>query len=83
MAPTYAGDFHLRGKDLRAHGLNRVGNMLVPNSNYCAFEDWIMPILDAMLREQQQGMLWTPSKVSPICCKCGSAHVLIRLPEPA
>ena len=69
MAPTYAGDFHLRGKDLRAQGLNRVGNMLVPNSNYCDFEDWIMPILDAMLHEQQQGMLWTPSKVSSICCK--------------
>ena len=63
MAPTYAGDFQLRGKDLRAQGLNRVGNMLVPNSNYCAFEDWIMPILDAMLREQKQGTLWTPSKV--------------------
>ena len=64
MAPTYAGDFHLRGKDLRALGLNRVGNMLVPNSNYCAFEDWIMPILDAMLLEQKQGTLWTPSKVT-------------------
>ena len=67
MAPTYAGDFHLRGKDLRAQGLNRVGNMLVPNSNYCAFEDWIMPILDTMLLEQKQGMLWTPSKVHFLC----------------
>lgn len=64
MAPTYAGDFHLKGQDLRAQGLNRVGNMLVPNSNYCAFEDWIMPILDTMLLEQQQGTHWTPSKVT-------------------
>ncbi len=64
MAPTYAGDFQLRGQDLRAQGLNRVGNMLVPNSNYCAFEDWIMPILDTMLLEQQQGTHWTPSKVT-------------------
>lgn len=63
MAPTFAGDFHLRGKELRAQGLNRVGNMLVPNSNYCAFEDWVMPILDAMLAEQKQGTHWTPSKV--------------------
>ncbi|DBA73652.1 TPA: deoxyhypusine synthase [Trebouxia sp. C0005] len=63
MAPTYAGDFHLKGQDLRAQGLNRVGNMLVPNSNYCAFEDWIMPILDTMLIEQQQGTHWTPSKM--------------------
>ena len=70
MAPTYAGDFHLRGKDLRAQGLNRVGNMLVPNSNYCAFEDWIMPILDAMLLEQKQGTLWTPSKVQQLVSDC-------------
>lgn len=67
MAPTFAGDFHLRGKELRAQGLNRVGNMLVPNSNYCAFEDWVMPILDAMLAEQKQGTCWTPSKVSKPC----------------
>ena len=35
----------------------------VPNSNYCAFEDWVMPVLGAMLREQQGGgARWTPSK---------------------
>jgi deoxyhypusine synthase len=55
----------LPGKELRAKGLNRIGNMLVPNSNYCLFEDWIMPLLDDMLQEQQQqGTVWTPSKVS-------------------
>jgi deoxyhypusine synthase len=53
------------GKELRSKGLNRIGNMLVPNSNYCLFEDWIMPLLDQMLKEQQeQGTVWTPSKVS-------------------
>jgi hypothetical protein len=52
------------GKELRAKGLNRIGNMLVPNSNYCLFEDWIMPLLDDMLKQQQeQGTVWTPSKV--------------------
>ena len=52
------------GAELRKQGLNRIGNMLVPNSNYCKFEDWIMPILDAMLEEQEkQGVNWTPSKV--------------------
>lgn len=34
-------------------GLNRIGNLLVPNDNYCKFEDWITPILDKMLEEQQ------------------------------
>lgn len=64
LAPTYVGDFHLKGAELRREGLNRIGNMLVPNSNYCAFEDWIMPVFEAMLREQQdQGTRWTPSSV--------------------
>lgn len=64
MAPTYVGDFQLKGADLRKRGLNRIGNMLVPNSNYCKFEDWVMPILEAMLQEQQaQAVSWTPSKV--------------------
>lgn len=30
----------------------RIGNLLVPNDNYCKFEDWLMPILDQMLLEQ-------------------------------
>ena len=28
MAPTYVGDFALKGADLRKRGLNRIGNML-------------------------------------------------------
>lgn len=64
LAPTYTGEFHLRGADLRKKGLNRIGNLLVPNMNYCKFEDWLNPILDAMLKEQQeQGVTWTPSKM--------------------
>lgn len=30
----------------------RIGNLLVPNDNYCKFEDWLIPILDQMLLEQ-------------------------------
>ncbi|KAJ8673078.1 hypothetical protein QAD02_004339 [Eretmocerus hayati] len=64
LAPTYVGDFHLDGKILRDKGINRIGNLLVPNNNYCLFEDWVTPILDKMLDEQKQdGILWTPSKV--------------------
>ncbi len=49
---------------MRARGLNRVGNLLVPNDNYCAFEDWVMPILDAMRAEQSSREApWTPSAV--------------------
>ena len=45
-------------------GINRIGNLLVPNDNYVKFEDWMLPILDAMLLEQKEtGVVWTPSKV--------------------
>ena len=54
LKPTYIGDFTLDGKSLRDAGLNRIGNLLVPNDNYCSFEDWVMPILDAMVSEQKE-----------------------------
>ena len=52
LAATYKGDFYLSGAHLRSKGLNRIGNLLVPNENYCKFEDWIIPIFDQMLKEQ-------------------------------
>ncbi|KAJ5517591.1 Deoxyhypusine synthase [Penicillium expansum] len=58
-------------------GLNRIGNLLVPNNNYCAFEDWVVPILDKMLEEQEAAKIkaretgdeedelhWTPSRIT-------------------
>ncbi|EFN73018.1 Probable deoxyhypusine synthase [Camponotus floridanus] len=64
LAPTYVGSFYLDDRQLREKGLNRTGNLLVPNDNYCLFEDWVMPKLDAMLAEQKEkGTLWTPSKM--------------------
>nr|AVP25520.1 homospermidine synthase [Parsonsia alboflavescens] len=64
LAPTFKGDFSLPGAALRSKGLNRIGNLLVPNDNYCKFEDWIMPIFDKMLEEQlEEKVLWTPSRV--------------------
>ncbi|KAI9810934.1 MAG: Deoxyhypusine synthase [Phylliscum demangeonii] len=56
LAPTYLGSFHAEdGASLRARGINRIGNLYVPNDNYCAFEDWLMPILDRLLDEQEAG----------------------------
>ncbi|PSR77843.1 Deoxyhypusine synthase [Coniella lustricola] len=53
LGHTYMGSFATPGRDMRAQGLNRIGNMVVPNDNYCKFEDWVVPILDAMLAEQE------------------------------
>jgi deoxyhypusine synthase len=69
LGSTYLGSFADIGKDLREKGRNRIGNLFVPNSNYCAFEDWVVPIFDRMLEEQEaskktdEPVFWTPSKV--------------------
>uniref|UniRef100_A0A915BY67 deoxyhypusine synthase n=1 Tax=Parascaris univalens TaxID=6257 RepID=A0A915BY67_PARUN len=64
LAPSYLGSFEMRGAELRRDGLNRAGNVLIPNNNYCLFEDWIMPILDKCEGEQNAGLVqWTPSKL--------------------
>ncbi|GAA5833337.1 hypothetical protein JCM3766R1_005471 [Sporobolomyces carnicolor] len=70
LGPTFLapkGDFNHDGASLRRRGLNRIGNLLVPNDNYCKFEDWVMPILDQMVQEQERTgddkVRWTPSRV--------------------
>lgn len=62
LGKTYLADFSLDGAELRRKGMNRIGNLIVPNDNYCKFEDWLTPILDAMLAEQKEsGIVWSPS----------------------
>uniref|UniRef100_A0A183TAL5 deoxyhypusine synthase n=1 Tax=Schistocephalus solidus TaxID=70667 RepID=A0A183TAL5_SCHSO len=65
MAPFYVGDFSKwTGSTLRSLGINRTGNLLVPNTNYVSFEDWLIPIFDQLLKEQnEQNINWTPSKI--------------------
>jgi deoxyhypusine synthase len=69
LGDTYVASFNAEGADLRKKGLNRIGNLIVPNDNYCAFEDWLIPILDKMLEEQEAAkgadseFHWTPSKI--------------------
>lgn len=52
--PTFMGDFKLNGKELRKKGINRIGNLLVPNKNYCEFEDWVTPLIVKMHEEQDE-----------------------------
>lgn len=65
LGPTYMADFHLDGSELRKKGMNRIGNLVVPNDNYCKFEDWVMPILEKMREEQGDHVdnAWSPSRI--------------------
>jgi len=64
LAPHYMGDFSLDGATLRGKGLNRIGNLIVPNNNYCKFEDFLKPLIEKMHDEQEaDGTVWTPAKI--------------------
>ncbi|OLN92014.1 Deoxyhypusine synthase [Colletotrichum chlorophyti] len=69
LGDTYMSSFSASGADLRKKGQNRIGNLVVPNSNYREFEDWVVPIFDKMLEEQEASkgtddeINWTPSKM--------------------
>jgi deoxyhypusine synthase len=58
------GDFRLSGEELRKKGINRAGNILIPNTRYCSFEDFIMPILENIYDTQKKtGKVITPSEL--------------------
>jgi deoxyhypusine synthase len=58
------GDFRLSGEELRNKGINRAGNILIPNTRYCSFEDFIMPILEEIYEVQKKtGKVFTPSEL--------------------
>jgi deoxyhypusine synthase len=48
------GDFRLSGKELRQRGINRIGNVLVPNNRYVAFEKFVQPILEDLYQQQKK-----------------------------
>lgn len=54
---TVLGQFNLDGRALRRRGINRIGNLLVPNDNYCWFEDFFMPVL-GQVHEAQRASRW-------------------------
>jgi len=62
MKPMFIGDFNLDGKDLRERGLNRIGNLIIPNESYELLESWFLPLVKSCHKEQREkGTIFTPS----------------------
>jgi len=55
------GRFDANGAQLREKGINRIGNIFVPNSRYVKFEKFVLPIL-----EKHKDKILTPSKLIKI-----------------
>lgn len=54
MAPTYIGDFNMDGAQLRERGMNRIGNLIIPNESYALLESWFLPIVQQCHKEQRE-----------------------------
>ncbi|MDO8627809.1 MAG: deoxyhypusine synthase [Candidatus Diapherotrites archaeon] len=48
------GDFRADGVKLREKGVNRIGNIFVPNDRYVWFEEFFQPILQEFLERQRK-----------------------------
>lgn len=64
LADFKLGDFKADGKELREKGINRIGNIFVPNSRYVAFEEFIQPLLKELYQSQKSsGNIISPSEL--------------------
>jgi deoxyhypusine synthase len=61
IKPFVLGDFRAPGKQLREQGINRTGNIFVPNDRYIAFEQFLRPILDDIVKQGKT--IITPSEL--------------------
>ncbi len=64
-----------KGKELREKGINRIGNILVPNDRYIAFEKHMMPFFEQLLEERE---VW---RVKDFIWKLGESIEKHRLHE--
>ena len=48
------GDFRAHGEELRKKGVNRIGNIFVPNNRYVEFEKFMQPLLEELYQEQKK-----------------------------
>lgn len=54
------GSFEANGGKLREEGINRAGNIFIPNSRYVKFEKFFQPLLEEIYRENK---VVTPSEI--------------------
>lgn len=73
---TLLGQFSLDGKSLRRRGINRIGNLLVPNDNYCWFEDFFTPVLKTVHEAQRESRWTTHTAPSDIIAAMGAAMAM-------
>lgn len=62
LKPFLLGSFRADDRMLRRRGINRIGNIMVPNDRYIAFENLMMPFLQNLYGVQQKGEMISASE---------------------
>ncbi len=64
LKPFILGDFKLDGKKLRENGINRIGNIIVPNNRYIEFEKLMIPFYKKLYdRQIKENKIFSISEV--------------------
>lgn len=50
----HVGSFHVSGRAMLEKGINRAGNIFIPNDRYLYFEKFIQPFLERIYKEQKE-----------------------------
>jgi deoxyhypusine synthase len=59
------GDFMMDDKELHKKGINRIGNVLVPNDCYVYLEKFMQPVYEELYKQQAKtGKLTAPSEIA-------------------
>ncbi|MBI5003171.1 deoxyhypusine synthase [Candidatus Woesearchaeota archaeon] len=54
LKPFAVGIFNVSGRSMYEKGINRTGNIFIPNDRYLYFEKFINPFLDRLYKEQKE-----------------------------
>jgi len=71
------GDYEASGKLLREKGINRTGNLFIPNSRYIKFEKFITPFFQRLYKQQKE--TGKPITTTELCYELG--REVSRLPN--
>src|SRR3989344_6552570 len=58
--PFLLGDFTASGKELREKGINRTGNIFIPNDRYVEFEKFFVPLIEKLAKIKET---YSPSEL--------------------
>lgn len=63
LKPFVLGQFEAPGRMLFEHGVNRTGNIFVPNDRFAYFDKFMQDVFEKIYAEQKKGKIFSPSDI--------------------